>query len=171
MKEILQTKYLNLKPTLFVHLLIFLHIPGLYMQNTLIRNRQLLKKKQQPRTRRNCSCRSQRLLNQLKNKTLLILLTPTSSQASTGSIYPVLKFTFKIMQAPKAFKPSVIIIFKVLALPYVIYMCIKLIGVVVTPRMHVVGLIYPILDNSLIIIMIGSNALLSAIVSLEVECF
>ena len=107
----------------------------------------------------------------LKNKTLLILLTPTSSQASTGSIYPVLKFTFKIMQAPKAFKPSVIIIFKVLVLSYVIYMCIKLIGVVVTPRMHVVGLIYPILDNSLIIIMIGSNALLSAIVSLEVECF
>jgi len=41
----------------------------------------------------------------------------------------------------------------------------------VTPRMHEVGLIYPTLDNSLIIIMIGSNALLSAIVSLEVECF
>ena len=40
-----------------------------------------------------------------------------------------------------------------------------------TPRMHVVGLIYPILDNSLIIIMIGSNALLSAIGSIEVECF
>ena len=76
------------------------------------------------------------------------------------------------MQAPEAFKPSVIIIFKVLVLPYVsFYMCIKLIGVVVTPRMHVVGLIYPILDNSLIIIMIGSNALLSAIGSIEVECF
>ena len=75
------------------------------------------------------------------------------------------------MQAPEAFKPSVIIIFKVLVLPYVIYMCIKLIGVVVTPRMHVVGLIYPILDNSLIIITIGSNALLSAIGSIEVECF
>ena len=40
-----------------------------------------------------------------------------------------------------------------------------------TPRMHVVGLIYPILDNSLIIIMIGSNALLSAIVSLESSAF
>ena len=50
-------------------------------------------------------------------------------------------------------------------------MCIKLIGFVVTPRMHVVGLIYPILDNSLIIIMIGSNALLSAIGPIEVECF
>ena len=75
------------------------------------------------------------------------------------------------MQAPEAFKPSVIIIFKVLVLPYVIYMCIKFIGVVVTPRMHVVGLIYPILDNSLIIIMIGSNALLSALDSIEVECF
>ena len=64
-----------------------------------------------------------------------------------------------------------ILIFKVLVLRYNIYMCIKLIGVVWTPRMHEVGLIYPILDNSLIIIMIGSNALLSAIVSLEVECF
>ena len=74
------------------------------------------------------------------------------------------------MQAPEAFKPSVIIIFKVLVLPYVIYLCIKFIGVV-TPRMHVVGLIYPILDNSLIIIMIGSNALLSAIVSLESSAF
>ena len=62
-------------------------------------------------------------------------------------------------------------LFKVLVLLYVIYMCIKLIGVVVTPRMHVVGLIYPILDNSLIFIMIGSNALLSAIGSIEVECF
>ncbi len=40
-----------------------------------------------------------------------------------------------------------------------------------TPKMHVVGLIYPILDNSLIIITIGSNALLSAIGSIEVECF
>jgi len=39
------------------------------------------------------------------------------------------------------------------------------------PRMHVVGLIYPILDNSLITIMIGSFALLSAIGSIEVECF
>ena len=50
-------------------------------------------------------------------------------------------------------------------------MCIKLIGVVVIPRLHVVGLIYPILDNPLIIMMIGSNALLSAIGSIEVECF
>ena len=50
-------------------------------------------------------------------------------------------------------------------------MCIKFIGVAVIPRMHVVGLIYPILDNSLMNIMIGSNALLSAIVPLEVECF
>src|SRR5438128_9332125 len=33
---------------------------------------------------------------------------------------------------------------------YLICLCIKLIGVVVTPRMHVVGLIYPILDNSLL---------------------
>ena len=60
---------------------------------------------------------------------------------------------------------------RVIVLPYVIYMCVKLIGVVVAPRMHVVGLIYPILDISLIIIMVGSFALLSAIGSIEVECF
>ena len=111
MKEILQTKYLNLKSTLFVHLLIFLHIPALYMQNTLIRNRQLLKKKQQPRTRRiRKSCKSWRLSIPLKSKTPLTQLTPTSSQASTGSIYPVLKFKFKIMQAPVHLPQSLTIV-------------------------------------------------------------
>src|SRR5438105_15808388 len=95
---------------------------------------------------------SWRLLIKSKNKTLLILLTPTRSQASTGSINPMSYLSLKFQS-------------------YLICLCIKLIGVVVTPRMHVVGLIYPIFDNSLIIIMIGSNALLSAIVSLEVECF
>src|SRR6266540_4415189 len=127
----------------------------------------MLKKKQQPRTRRDSSCRSLKLLIKLKNKTLLILLTSTSSQASTGSSTPESIISLSLVQAPEASNP---VSYTSLCFSLILFTCaFKLIGVVVTPRMHVVGLIYPILDNPLMIIMVGSNALLSAIVSLEVE--
>ena len=112
-----------------------------------------------------------KLLNKSKNKTFLILLTPTSSQASTGSSTPKSFISLSLVQAPEAFNPVSYTSILSSSLTLSFYMCIKLIGVAVIPRMHVVGLIYPILDNSLINIMIGPFALLSVIGSIEVDCF
>ena len=91
--------------------------------------------------------------------------------ASTGSSTPESFISLSLVQAPEAFNPVSYTSILSSSLTLCSYMCIKLIGVAVIPRMHVVGLIYPILDNSLINIMLGPFALLSAIGSIEVECF
>src|SRR5438105_8594689 len=97
------------------------------------------------------------------------LANPDQQPGKHRFIYPRVFHKFKFGASTGSINPMSYLNLKFQS--YLICLCIKLIVDVVAPRMHVVGLIYPILDNSPIIITIGSNALLSAIGSIEVECF
>ena len=86
MKEILQTKYLNLKINLAcasAHILSYsciVHVEYVDQEPVAIEEEAAAEDQEEQQLR------SWRWLTKSKNKTLLILLTPTSSQASTGSI-------------------------------------------------------------------------------------
>src|SRR6266542_2755902 len=154
MKEILQTKYLNLKSTLLEHTLIFLLFSCIVHVEYVDQEPVAVEEEAAAEDQEEQQLQESEVVDQVEEQDPSDFTNPDQQPGKHRKHLNPVSF-----------------IFKVLVLPYVIYMCIKLIGVVVTPRMHVVDLIYPILDNSLIIIMIGSNALLSAIVSIEVECF